>query len=66
MLARLQSVGTQYHCSSGLDLVLISLTLVPTNSSRLAESARSIPRTAVESVKYLTSLNPSQMAAFTF
>ncbi len=39
---------------SGLDLIWISLTLVPTNSKKDAESLFSMPSTADESVKYLT------------
>ncbi|MFN9908398.1 MAG: hypothetical protein ACK56F_20100, partial [bacterium] len=45
---------TQNHSVSTFDLVLISLTLVPTNSRNVPESLLSMPRTADESVKNRT------------
>jgi hypothetical protein len=54
MSAGLSSPGIQNHSVSTLDLVQISLTLVPTNSRNVPESLFSIPRTAYESVKNRT------------
>ena len=54
MSAGLSSPGIQNHSVSTFDLVLISLTLVPTNSKNVPESLLIIPRTADESVKNRT------------
>jgi hypothetical protein len=54
--AGLSSPGIQNHSVSTFDLVLISLTRVPTNSKNVPESLLIIPRTADESVKNRTPL----------
>ena len=54
MSAGLSSPGIQNHSVSTFDLVLISLTLVPTNSSNVPESLLSMPSTADQSVKNRT------------
>ena len=66
MSARFLSVGIQAHSDLTSDLVLISLTLFPTNSKKATESFCSIPRTAVESVKNLVFTNLSLSESLIF
>ena len=66
MSAGFLAVLTCDQSTSGSVLDLISLTRVPTNSRKEAESFFNMPSTEVESVKNRTDRNFSFTAAFTF